>query len=122
MEKKCSQKHVSKRKTYMFMWGIHCTAAYNINGNGMVSDYFMSVKVNHYSTEYLYNNTVHVYVNDLITCCMFPHHFVLLIFNSVLVGHSVLSSSAHSPCLKPVPNSLQQPGRHYLRYVVCTVM
>lgn len=44
----------------MFMWGIHCTAAYNINGNGMVSDYFMSVKVNHYSTEYLYNNTVHV--------------------------------------------------------------
>lgn len=58
------------------MWGIHCTAAYNINGNGMVSDYFMSVKVNHYSTEYLYNNTVHVYVNDLITCCMFPRHFV----------------------------------------------
>lgn len=52
---------------------------------------------------------------------MFRHHFVELIFNWVLVGHPVLSSPAHSPCLKPVPNSLQQPGRHHLRWVVCNV-
>lgn len=52
---------------------------------------------------------------------MFRHHFVELIFNWVLVGHPVLSSPAHSPCLKPVPNSLQQPWRHHLRWVVCNV-
>lgn len=52
---------------------------------------------------------------------MFRHHFVELIFNWVLVGHPVLSSPAHSPCLKPVPNSLQQPWRHHLWWVVCNV-